>query len=101
MSDQKVYVGNAKSIKTQYGDLLKLSLTAEDVEKLQGNLDNGWVNVVVKERREPSASGFTHYLEVDTWKPSGDRAPQESTSTSAPEPVAASVPEMAPEDLPF
>ena len=48
MSDQKVYVGNAKVIKTQFGELTKMSLTAEDVEKLQQNLDNGWINVVIK-----------------------------------------------------
>jgi len=100
MSDQKVYVGNAKVIKTQYGELTKMSLTAEDVEKLQQNLENGWINVVIKERREPSASGFTHYLEVDTWKPKEGGAPAEPKASN-PEPVPASVPEMAPEDLPF
>ena len=103
MSDEKVYVGNGKVIKTQYGDLTKLSLTADDVEKLQGCLDNGWVNVVIKERREPSATGFTHYLEVDTWKPTprdGDDAPA-SAKASADKPAAKNVAEMAPEDLPF
>jgi len=101
MSDEKVYVGNGKVIKTQYGDLTKLSLTADDVEKLQGNLDNGWVNVVIKERREPSATGFTHYLEVDTWKPTprdGDDAP---AAKKEEKPAANNVAEMAPEDLPF
>ena len=57
MSDEKVYVGNAKKITTQYGELMKLSITAEDVEKMQQNLDNGWINIVVKERRSPSAGG--------------------------------------------
>lgn len=102
MSDEKVYVGNAKVIKTQFGELTKMSLTEEDVQKIQQNLSNGWVNLVVKERREPSASGFTHYLEVDTWKPKQDG---EEGSAPAPKkeakPVPASVPEMAPEDLPF
>lgn len=103
MSDEKIYVGNGKVIKTQYGDLTKISLTAEDVEKLQQNLDNGWVNVVLKERREPSATGFTHYLEVDTWKPTpregGEAAPAKAKSKDAPAP--ADINEMAPEDLPF
>lgn len=104
MSDAKVYVGNAKVIKTQFGELTKMSLTAEDVEKLQQNLDNGWINVVIKERREPSASGFTHYLEVDTWKPNtteeggGGTAPAEAKK---PAPESGNVAEMAPEDLPF
>jgi len=101
MADEKVYVGNAKVIKTQYGDLTKMSLTADDVEKMQQNLNNGWVNVVIKERREPSQSGFTHYLEVDTWKPEPrDGAPAaEAKPAAAPAPTSG--PEMSPEDLPF
>ncbi len=95
MSDEKIYVGNAKKITTQYGDLMKLSLTAEDVEKMQQNLNNGWINIVVKERREPSAGGMTHYLEVDTWKPEsraeGPAAPASATPATDP----------TPEDLPF
>ena len=101
MSDEKVYVGNAKVIKTQFGELTKMSLTAEDVQKLQDNLDNGWINVVIKERREPSASGFTHYLEVDTWKPEPRDGAPAAAEKGAAKPAANSVPEMAPEDLPF
>jgi len=102
MSDQKVYVGNAKVIKTQFGELTKMSLTAEDVEKMQQNLSNGWINVVIKERREPSASGFTHYLEVDTWKPKDSEGGQAAApAAKAPAPESGNVSEMAPEDLPF
>ena len=72
---EKIYVGNGKVITTQYGDLMKLSFTEEDVKKLRDSLDNGWVNLVVKERKEPSAKGTTHYLEVDTWKPEGGGKP--------------------------
>lgn len=68
MSDKK-YVGNAKVITTQYGDLMKISMTEADVKTLQESLENGWVNVAVKERREPSPTGLTHYLEIDNWKP--------------------------------
>ena len=83
MAEEKVYCGNGKVIKTQYGDLMKLSFTAEDLEKLQSKLDNGWVNVVVKERREPSEKGTTHYLEVDTWKPNSDGGNAAPTSKPA------------------
>lgn len=73
---EKIYAGLGKNIKTQYGDLLKLSFTKDDVQKLQDNLNNGWVNLVVKERREPSEKGTTHYLEIDQWKPdSANSAP--------------------------
>lgn len=66
---EKVYCGNGKAIKTQYGEMMKLSFTTEDVEKMKESLKNGWVNCVVKERREPSKKGMTHYLEIDTWEP--------------------------------
>lgn len=78
----KIYVGNGRNINTQYGDLLKLSFTAEDVQKLQDNLDNGWINLVVKERREPSEKGTTHYMEVDTWKPDGANNAQTQNNTN-------------------
>jgi hypothetical protein len=94
--DERVYCGNGKSIPTQYGDLLKLSLTEDDVKTLQENLDNGWVNVTVKQRREPSQSGFTHYLEIDNWKPDPSKAKPAEDSKAA-----TSTEEINPEDLPF
>ncbi len=100
MADEKVYCGNAKIIKTQYGEMTKISMTEDDVKALQGNLDNGWVNLVIKERREPSAGGMTHYLEVDKWKPE-PREGGESKSAPA-KPAKANVEdEITPEDLPF
>jgi len=69
----KIFCGNGKQIQTQYGPLMKLSFSATDLEKLQQNLDNGWVNAVVKEKREKVEGKPTHYLEVDTWKPDPNR----------------------------
>lgn len=96
MAEEKIFVGNGKEIQTQYGPLLKLSFSAEDIEKLQGNLDNGWINVVVKKRREPSERGTTHYLEVDKWKPTQDGGAPAEKSKPAPAGEEVSV-----EDLPF
>lgn len=98
MADEKIYVGNGRIIKTQYGELMKLSFTAEDIEKMQKNLDNGWINVVVKERRTPSEKGTTHYLEVDTWKPNADENAGTDAAKSAPKPASD---DISPEDLPF
>ena len=81
----KTYVGNAKTITTAYGDLLKISMTSEDISKLQSNLDNGWINLVVKQRREPSKGGMTHYLEVDNWKPDNAKGSTRPTETKPPE----------------
>ncbi len=100
MSEEKIYVGNGKKITTQYGDLMKLSLTAEDDEKMQANMSNGWINLNVKERREPSAGGMTHYLEVDTWKPNADKAGGSDAAPKAAKP-APTKEDLQPEDLPF
>lgn len=97
MSDEKIYVGNAKKITTQYGDLMKLSITAEDLEKMQANLSNGWINI--KECREPSAGGMTHYLEVDTWKPNTEAG--SAQQNSKPAKAAPAQEDIQPEDLPF
>ena len=93
----KVYCGNGRVIKTQYGELMKLSFTEDDLQKLTDNLENGWVNVVVKERREPSEKGTTHYLEVDTWKPNTDQGGAAKTAPKA----EGKTEEISVEDLPF
>lgn len=68
---EKIYCGNGRTVKTSYGNLLKLSFSEDDLKKLVANLSNGWVNADVKERRNPSEKGVTHYLIVDNWKPEG------------------------------
>ncbi len=100
MSEEKIYVGNGKKITTQYGDLMKLSITAEDLEKMQANLSNGWININIKERREPSAGGMTHYLEVDTWKPNSSQGGGKDEAPKAAKPAPAQD-DLQPEDLPF
>lgn len=94
----KQYVGHGKVVTTQYGDILKMSLTAENVETLQKNLENGWVNFDVLKRKAPSEKGMTHYGVLNTWKPeNADSAPASPTKKAEP----TSVEEMDPEDLPF
>ena len=80
---EKIYCGNGKSITTKYGDLMKLSLTQEDVQAITDNLDNGWVNMVVNQRKEPSKGGMTHYLTIDTWKP--EQAKQQPQNEEIPQ----------------
>ena len=93
----KIYCGNGKKITTRYGDMMRLSISESDLQALQDNLENGWVNVKVCERREPSQSGMTHYLEVDTWKPNQDRDGDTTPAKAAP----AQTEEVSAEDLPF
>jgi outer membrane protein assembly factor BamA len=69
MSD-KIYCGNAKAIKTQYGEIMKVSLSRSDIEKLTANLnEKGYVNLNITERREADKYGKTHSVVIDTWKP--------------------------------
>ena len=72
---EKKYCGIGKNIKTSYGNIMKLSFTETDVKMLAENLDNGWVNVKLLERKEPSEKGTTHYMVVDDWKPEKKTTP--------------------------
>ena len=38
------------------------------IEELQKIAKNGWVNLTICERREPSENGKTHYAKLDTYK---------------------------------
>lgn len=66
---EKQYCGIGKEIKTKFGKMMKLSLTKEDLATLEKNLSNGWVNLDVCKRREPSGKGTTHYLVINDFKP--------------------------------
>lgn len=67
--EEKVFCGNGKIVTTQYGDMTKISFSKDDLEKLQNNLENGWVNTVLKKKQNIVEGKPTHYLEVDFWKP--------------------------------
>ena len=55
-----------KNITTQYGSMLVANFKVDD---LQANSKNGWVSMVISERREPSEKGATHYAYVNYYKP--------------------------------
>lgn len=79
---EKIYCGTGKVLAGKDGmpDRLKLSFGPNDLEALRANVnEKGWVSIVVAKRREPSASGQTHYGVVDTWRP----------TNQSPEPAAA------------
>ena len=75
----KQYCGNGKIIETKFGEIIKLSLTQDDLAILQANLDNGWVNLNVMERQSPSKGGMTHYICIDDWKPNQAEKPVAET----------------------
>jgi hypothetical protein len=65
--EEKIYIGMGKQGK--YG--IKLSIPMKDIETLVtvAGENSGWANLELKERREASEKGWTHYMVVDTWKP--------------------------------
>jgi hypothetical protein len=72
MSEKKYVNGMIIKEKTfdNGGTQLKISLkTDEVIAQLKELEDNGWVNLIVSRRKEPSETGITHYSYVDTWKP--------------------------------
>ena len=66
---EKIYCGSAKTVNTKYGDLIKVSFSKKDIDTMQENLKNGWINLVIKEKKEKVEGKPTHYLEVDSWQP--------------------------------
>ena len=55
------------------------------VDELQANSKNGWISMVIAERKEPSEKGATHYAYENTYEP-----PKETTADKSND-----------EDLPF
>ena len=54
MPNEKIYVGRAKYIDTQYGEICKIWLTPEGVEAINANVDNnGGINLNMSEMRNP------------------------------------------------
>tara|TARA_R100000781_G_scaffold70379_2_gene44216 strand:+ start:1450 stop:1653 length:204 start_codon:yes stop_codon:yes gene_type:complete len=53
------------------------------VDPLQANSKNGWVSMVIAERREPSEKGATHYSYVNDYEPPTDNqtSPKKAKST--------------------
>lgn len=81
MEKEKVFCGIAKIIQTKFGDLTKVSFSQKDIDTLQANMVNGWINLVVKEKKNKTEGKATHYLEVDTFVPTK----QESKGISQPD----------------
>jgi len=64
---EKVYLPSSiKNIETKYGTMMVANFK---VDELQANSKNGWVSMVISERREPSEKGATHYAYVNDYEP--------------------------------
>jgi hypothetical protein len=85
---EKVYLPSSiKNIPTKFGSMMVANLK---MDELQANSKNGWVSLVIAERKEPSEKGATHYAYVN------DYEPQQKEDTSASKSKA-----KVDDDLPF
>ena len=67
MAEQKNYVASSiKEVTTKYGKLYNASFKLDDLKKIE---KNGWVNMTIAERKEPSEKGATHYAYENTYQP--------------------------------
>tara|TARA_R110000796_G_scaffold140266_2_gene256458 strand:- start:1324 stop:1530 length:207 start_codon:yes stop_codon:yes gene_type:complete len=53
------------------------------MDELQANSKNGWVSMVISERREPSEKGATHYAYVNDYEPPKDSQKVATKSVSS------------------
>ena len=83
---QKKYVGGGTAINTQYGELLKISFNAQDLQLMQSMLnEKGWINLNCNRRQQPSQYGQTHSIVIDEWKPQQQAPAQPQYQQQAPQ----------------
>tara|TARA_R110002153_G_scaffold81398_2_gene206330 strand:+ start:989 stop:1261 length:273 start_codon:yes stop_codon:yes gene_type:complete len=77
---EKVYLPSSiKNIKTKYGSMMVANFK---MDELQANSKNGWVSMVISERREPSEKGATHYSYVNDYEPPKDKVQTTANTTN-------------------
>lgn len=68
---ETIYCGNARKVSGKFGEITKVSISKEDINKIVAYMkSNGldWVNLDIKEKKNPSGKN-THSVSIDTWKP--------------------------------
>jgi len=78
---EKVYLPSSiKNINTKYGTMMVANFKLDELQK---NSKNGWVSMVISERREPSEKGATHYAYVNDFEPKekANTAPKQESSS--------------------
>jgi hypothetical protein len=70
---EKVFLGRSQTMKTAFGEFKKVSFGPDDLKKMNdfAGTNNGWCNILIKEKKgaSPSEAGF--YIELDTWTADG------------------------------
>ena len=66
---EKQYVNGCKIVKKEFdngGSVLNCYFKLDDIQEMS---ENGWVNLTIAKRREPSDNGATHYAYKNEFKP--------------------------------
>lgn len=63
----KIYVGNAKTRTSQYGEFLTWSVKLEELEKYVN--EKGYVSIVLNKLKEPDKFGNDYSIAINEFKP--------------------------------
>lgn len=69
---EKIYCGSAKKVDTKHGEITKIRLTIEDLNKIINYMhdeDKNFIEIDIKEKKQLSFNKATHYLQINNWKP--------------------------------
>jgi len=82
MQQEKRYIeANIKTHTFQNGGtILKVGIKADS---LRDAVKNGWVNIIIAKRQQPSEKGATHYAYIDDFEPKRQDSNQEQPTSNA------------------
>ena len=84
------------------GSQLKISVKIEDlIDDLKSIEENGWANLIITRRKEPSDKGVTHYAYEDSWKPDPNYKAGSYSTTAVSEGIDLKEHGTTKDDLPF
>lgn len=90
----------SKTVETKNGPMgiLKVSVRVDEfIKELQEMAHDGWVNIDILKRREPSEKGVTHYAVENTW--AKDKALKEGSPSQFAQ--GSSIGDIPTDDIPF
>jgi hypothetical protein len=69
MSDEKYIKGiYIKEVDGKFGKEMKASIKVDEfLESIKSKSNNGWANIKITKRKEPSEKGNTHFVVDDTY----------------------------------
>ncbi len=96
MTKDRQFIQKCKIVEKTFPDggaLFNCSFHADELKQIAN--EQGWVNITIAKRREPSEKGATHYAYVNEFKP------EASIESKAPAQAKVSAADDFDDDLPF